>query len=239
MPRKLKDIDVDEISVVTAAANRRKFFIKKGALSMDQLLASLNSFLGADAVKMEELKKVPLSEEQAKEIQAAVDVLVKFKADFPDDVLAAVQQITKSAFLRPAVEEELTVEKIGARLSKATMAELKKLKEIVDRLVTTEEAKGEAETKKYAKVDPAVAARLAKLDLMEKAEEDRIRKAAEEKETSRDAALKKLQEDLDALKKTKGTSLQKKDDGTPETSETLKKKDECFGWPSLSSSKEA
>jgi gamma-glutamylcysteine synthetase len=239
MPRKILDIEIDEISVVDSAANRKKFFIKKGAIPMDELFKTLQSFLGADVVKEDELKKVPLSEEQAAEIQAAVATLAKYKADFPDDILAAVQSLAKAAVLRaPLPEVEVTIEKIGARLSKATLEDLKKIKELLDKLIPAEEAKDEEKTKKYAGVDPAVAARLAKLDTMEKAENERIQKAAADKEASLTATLKKLQDEVEALKKVKGVSLQKKAEAEPEA-EALKKKDDVFGWPSLAQREEA
>lgn len=239
MPRKILDIEIDEISVVDRAANRKNFFIKKqGATPMDQLLKALNEFLGADVIKEEELAKLPLSEEQAKEIQAAVAVLSKYKADFPDDVLAAVQSLTKSAFAaRPEVE--LTVEKIGARLSKSTMADLKKIKEILDKLIPAEEAKADEATQKAAGVTPEVAARLRKLDALEAAEAEAIRKAAADKETALTATIKKLQDDLEALKKTKGASLQKKAEGGEPDADSINKKGEPFVWTSLQGHEEA
>jgi hypothetical protein len=238
MPRKILDIEIDEISVVDAAANRKKFFIKKGAIQMDELLKTLQSFLGTDVIKDEDLKKVPLSEDQAKEIQAAVATLAKYKADFPDDILAAVQSLTKAAVLRaPLPEVELTIEKIGARLSKATLDDLKKIKELLDKLIPAEEAKPE-ETKKYAGVDPVVVARLQKLDSMERAEAERIQKAADAEKAAAAEALKKLQEDVESLKKIKGVSLQKKAGAEPEADD-VKKKDEPFVWTSLAQREEA
>jgi hypothetical protein len=150
-----------------------------------------------------------------------------------------VQSLTKAAVLRaPQPEAEITFEKIGARLSKATLADLKKIKELLDKLIPAEEAKAEEETKKYAGVDPATAARLAKLDLLEKAEGERIKKAAEDKEAALNTTIKKMQDELEALKKVKGVSLQKKAEAEPDA-EALKKKDDVFGWPSLAQREEA
>jgi hypothetical protein len=238
MPRKIIDIEIDEISVVDRAANRKKFFIKKGVNRMDLLLKALQSFLGEDVVKEEDLKKAPLSEEQAKEIQDAVAVLVKWKAEFPDDVLAAVQSLMKSAVMRaPAPEPELAVEKVRVWLSKATIADLKKVKEVIDRLIQSNEEKPE-DAKKGAGLPPEVAARLKKLDDLEAAEAESVRKAAADKETNLTATIKKLQDDLESLKKTKGQSLQKKAEGAEPGPDEVKK-GEPFVWTSLQGREEA
>lgn len=242
MPRKILDIDVDEISVVDLAANRKKFFIRKGAVPMDELLKALQTFLGADVVTAESVKKAELTEEHAAEIKAAVDVLAKYKADFPDDVLAAVQTLTKSAF--PARKDEpFNVEKYGAKLSKATVEDLKKIRDILNGLLPDLEAEAKKKsatplpTDPYAGLAPEVAERLRKLDGLEKAEAEAVAKAASDKEKALTEKVTKLEAEIDLLKKSRGASSQKTeaDGGT----DPLKKKSEVFEWTSLKSQEEA
>jgi len=241
MPRKILDIDVDEISVVDLAANRKKFFIRKGAVPMDELLKALQTFLGADVVTAEAVTKAELTEEQMAEIKSAVAVLAKYKADFPDDVLAAVQTLTKSAF--PArTDEPFNVEKVGAKLSKATVEDLRKIRDILNGLLPDLEAEAKKKSADggadpYAGLAPEVAARLKRLDEIEKAEAEAVRKAASDKEKALTDKVTKLEAEIDLLKKSRGVSSQKTeaDGGT----DPLKKKDEVFEWTSLQSHEEA
>lgn len=244
MPRKILDIDVDEISVVDLAANRKKFYIRKGAVQMDELLKTLQAFLGADVVKEDDFKtlKATLTEEQAAEIKSAVDTLAKYKADFPDDVLAAVQTLMKSALAAP-VEEPFNVEKYGAKLSKATVEDLKKIRDILNGLLPDleEEAKRKSATPPtdpYAGLAPEVAARLRKLDDLEKAEAAAVAKAADTEKKALTEKITKLEAEVELLKKSRGQSSQKTDEGDPEPKEKVQKKDEPFEWTSLRSQEE-
>lgn len=232
MPRPLKDIDVDEISLVDAGAVRKKFYIKKRRSLMD-LIELLKDFLGEDTeLTDEEIEKAgKLSEEAAKAISSAVSALNKFKDDFPPEILSALKTLTKFAsYGYPAkkaeevdfLKEMVDLEKAGARLSKATIEDLKKVAAIVEKLIGASEDK----VKKAAgdkvdidKLPDTVVARLEKLDRIEA-------EAVEKKQKEKDKEFTDMKKDVDMLKKiAKGEPVSKQLDEEEEDDDKDKDKD--------------
>jgi hypothetical protein len=82
--RELVDVEIDEISIVDNGANRKKFYIVKREGTMD-LKKALEEFLeGFDVEKA-------LSEDAIAAITKSLEILSRYKSDFPDDVLSACQ----------------------------------------------------------------------------------------------------------------------------------------------------
>jgi len=210
MARKLKDLDIEEISLVDAGAVRKTFYIKKQRRSLMDLIDILKDMLGPDTeLSDDEVKKAKeLTEDAAKAIAGALKILNKYKDDMPDDVLAAIKTLAKYAsYGYPAKKSadvdfvvELTdIEKAGARLSKATIEELKKAIEILRGII----GEREENLKKGASIDldklpPELKARLERL---QRWEEDQIRKQKEAEEREREELKKKIQELTDTVKK--------------------------------------
>ena len=88
-PRKLVDIDVDEITLCESAANRKTFFITKGR-KMDEFFKAIKLFLDG------EIGKATIS---GTELKKAMETLLAYKSDFPEDIKSALDVILKSAFL--------------------------------------------------------------------------------------------------------------------------------------------
>ncbi len=211
MARKLKDLDIEEISLVDAGAVRKTFYIKKQRRSLMDLIEILKDMLGPDTeLSDDEVKKAKeLTEDAAKAIAGALKILNKYKDDMPDDVLGAIKTLAKYAsYGYPAkksadevdfVAELTDVEKAGARLSKATIEELKKAIEILRGII----GEREENLKKGASIDlnklpPELKARLERL---QRWEEDQIRKQKEAEEREREELKKKIQELTDTVKK--------------------------------------
>jgi hypothetical protein len=258
MPRKLENIELDEISLVDAAANRKKFFILKRRESMDELIKLLKSMMGEDA-KDEELEKAKqLSEEAGKALKGALNILNKYKDDMPDDVVTAIKVLAKYAsYGYPEAKQksdELSkedIEKIGARLSKATLEQLKtakevlaaidlkslkKVSEIIDKLIS--ESSDVAKRADLSALPQDVREKVLKA---ERIEQEGLQKAADERiaaivKSSVEALIKPLQETVDKLAKTKG--IKKSLDGQVDDDPDHKGKDEADKWPSLSGRQE-
>jgi len=235
MARKLKDIDVDEISLVDAGAVRKKFFIKKRRSLMD-LIEILKDFLGEDTeLSEDELQKAKdLSDKAAKAISSALNMLNKYKDDMPSDVLNAIKTLSKYAsYGYPAkkaeevdILEDLTdVEKAGARLSKATIEQLKKIAEIINNLVGTAEEKvkkavGDVDT---GNLPDHIVAKLEKLQRIEEAEE--LKKQQEKDKVITDL-LGEVKKQGDLIKKlAKGEPISKQLDDDPEDPDEEKEKE--------------
>lgn len=229
MARKLKDIDVDEISLVDAGAVRKKFFIKKRRSLMD-LIEILKDFLGEDTELTEdELKKAKnLSDKAAKAISSALNMLNKYKDDMPSDVLTAIKTLGKYAsYGYPAQKAEevdilgemTNVEKAGARLSKATIEQLKKIAEIINGLIGAAEDKvkkaaGDIDTDKLP--DHIVA----KLEKLQKIEEAEDLKKQQEKDKIITDLLAEVKNQGDLIKKmAKGEPISKQLEDDPESDE--------------------
>jgi hypothetical protein len=133
-------LEVLEVSLVDAAANKKRFYLKKRRTSM-KFLDTIKKFLGGDLSK-EQIKKVgELPEDTAVEIVSALEVLKRNRDAWPDEFEDAVKALVKfSTTDYPLVESddegEMNLEKTGARLSKLTKEQLTGLRDIVAKLIT-------------------------------------------------------------------------------------------------------
>jgi len=136
MPRKLFDIDVDEITICASAASRKQFFIKKSKeKSMDKFVEVLKGFVVGeedDELTAEEIAKAEaLSKEAKATIENAVNTFAEYKQSMPDDLLEASIILVKQASFVDTVISKEDLEKAGAALSKQTRAQLTKVLEFL------------------------------------------------------------------------------------------------------------
>jgi len=244
MPRKLKDIDVEEISLVRSAANRRKFIILKKEFSKMEWIEILKSFLGEEdedfKLQDEDIEKAKqLPSGALKAITGALNILNKYKDVFPSDVLNAIKTLTKYAAYaypekksaEPTDEEyiEDLVEKAGAKLSKATKVQLLKIKKIVDDLLDQTQ---KSTKDKYGDLPEEVQKALDEYERLKKAEEERIRKAKEEEEKKQKEEFENLKKEIEELKKSieKKKRVRKGIEGQDDDGED---DDNTPKWPSL------
>lgn len=104
--RKLVDIDVDEVSIVDAAANRRRFYFVKREDKMDELKTLLKEIGVADG-DAERIAKQDIPADALSALKGALKTLSKYKEDFPDDVAKAIGTLASAAGSGyPEVEEE-------------------------------------------------------------------------------------------------------------------------------------
>jgi predicted RecB family endonuclease len=230
--RKIKDIDVAEISLVDFAANRKTFYLTKRRNTMEpkELKELFTEFLGVPEAELEVslAKAKELSQEAANAIKGALNMLSKFKDELPDPLLEAVKVLGKFASYgypaKKAVDPDIDVEKVGARLSKATLEQLKTIKDVIEKFLgegpnmkkvkaMLEDLIGKAEVIKGSNLPPEVAAKLARLDELEAKEKDEIKKAADKERDDLKATVKTLTDKVEKLEKSKGHSAQVKDDG--------------------------
>ena len=230
MPRKLFDIDVEEITLCGSAANRKKFFIKKMEDSMKKFMAEDDEDIEGVLEKEDIEKAEKLGDAPMKAIKGALNILSKYKADMPDDVLKAIKTLTKYAsYGYPAkkedevkkTEEELFAEavetvvkaaevddvekakKVVEQLSKATIKQLKKIVEICQKIIGNEEAK----VKKTDELPAEVARDLEELAALKKFKEDTLKEKEETRKQEIEDLKKereKLEKKVEELEKTKG-----------------------------------
>lgn len=244
MPRKLFDIDVDEITLTGSTANRKQFFIKKSKEKiMDKFIKALKGFVedeDGDELTTEEIAKAEaLGKEPREVIENALSTFEEYRESMPDDLLAATRILVKQASIIDAPISKEALEKAGATLSKANKAALTKVLDFLKgggpaiaslqallglKVEKTEQVVDDNGEKLSAETE----AKLEKLEEFEKAEKERIeteqaeiKKKAEEKE-------KELEERLEALEKQKGIkkSIDQKGDEDDEKKKDVKKDDE-------------
>lgn len=241
--RKIKDIEADEISLVDKSANRLKFFItKRRKIVMDELIKILKTMFGKDAISDDQISKVQgLPEEKATLLKTALEKIGSYEdVDFPEDLEGALNDIVKLAAFEypvpvPAEFDIEDIEKAGKTLSKATLAQLRKVAEIVKGLIGDKEdankgADGE-------KLSDATLAKLEKLAAFEKAEAEALKKTEEDekkKTTDELADLKKRLEKVEKKKPVKKGLEGQTGEGDDEDEDT-KKADDTFEWKSLTS----
>ena len=298
MSRKLKDIKIKEISLVTSPANRKMFFFAKQDLKRDSegnyICTNCENVLKQEIIdedesciqlecsecglkiniikekrnEMKELTEIyksfteeDFSEEQtelAKElsekskgaITASLNMLNKYKADMPADLLDAIKTMTKYATgayssptkksddaIKEAVEkaegelkdakEEL--EKAGKKLSKDTIEKIKAAVKALESLKTLlpedEIGKSDSPDKDFSedikKMSETLDGKITKVV-------DLISKMAEESKKADEEAAERLA----VLEKEKGT--RKGIDGNDDDDDDdIKKGDKNTMWPSL------
>ncbi len=134
-PRKLYDIDVDEITICASAANRKQFFIKKSKeITVEKFIEILKGFVvdeGEDDFTDEEIAKAgALGKEPKATLENALGTFAEYKESMPDELLAAAKIVVReAAFGHPVAKEDL--EKAGAKLSKSTVAQITKALELL------------------------------------------------------------------------------------------------------------
>ena len=218
---------------------------------MEQLIKLLKDLLGEDAIteeKTELLKSHP--EETINEITKALETLGGYDGDFPGEIVDSVKTLTKFASIdfpvakqdegKEKEEDEdfdAWFEKAGKRFSKTTLADLKKIKEAIDNILTEKEDDVKKNSQDGENLSEETIAKLEKLKEMEEKEAEAVKKAAEEKEKAKEDEIKEmkksqkeLQEKIEELElKTKKRGVKKGlDENTDEDEDT----DEDF-FPSM------
>lgn len=239
MPRKLIDIDVDEITLANATANRKQFFIKKSKEKiMDKFIDILKGFCvdeDDDELTKEEIAKAEaLGKEPMAVIENALNTFEEYKESMPDDLLAATKIIVKQAtFVDLPITKE-ALEKAGAALSKSTKAQLTKVLEFLKgspQAIASLQALLGLKVEKIEQVvnddeenltDETVA-KLEKLEQFEKDEKERIEKEATDAKKIAEDEKKDFEERLEALEKQKG--IKKSIDNKGDEDEEKNKKD--------------
>lgn len=207
---------------------------------MKEFIEELKKFMAEDdediegALEKEEIEKAEKVPDAAmKAIKGALNILNKYKADMPDDVLKAIKTLTKYAsYGYPAAKEDKKDEvkktdeevladsiqtlvkevevddlekakKIVEQLSKATIKQLKKIVEICQKIIGTEEAK----VKKADELPAEVARDLEELAALKKFKEDTLKEKEETRKQEIEDLKKereKLEKKVEELEKTKG-----------------------------------
>ena len=227
MARRLKDMDIEEVSLVEAGAVRKKFYIKKRRDLMD-LLEILKEVLGEDTeLTDEEIAKIKaLGEDNSKGITDALNLFKDYVDQFPPELAEALTALVKSACYGYPVEdpqeidvlaEMLDVEKAKGWLDKATVAKLKKIIDTLTNMVTVKEGDFKKKTNVDPdKLSPEVVARLEKLDALEEAE---LKKEKDDKDkviTDLVESVKTMNDNITKLAKGKPISKQLKDEPDPD-----------------------
>lgn len=227
---KIKDIDVAELSLVDFAANRKVFSIIKREDQMDELIKLLKSFIGATEEELKEWieKAKDLPAEAINAIKGALNLLKKYEDVLPDDLMPAIKTLGKYAsYGYPAKKEksadpDIDVEKVGARLSKATLEQLKMIKEVIEKFLgegpnmkkvklMLEDLIKTADVAKSQNLAPEIAAQLQELETYKKKEQEDLKKAEAKEMKDLKDLVKKQGDEITELKKSKGKSAQAKD----------------------------
>lgn len=190
--RKLKNINIDELSLVESAANRKKFFIKKEK-AMEKFIELLKGLFGEEGLTEDDIAKAKeLSDETVEAITGALNVIGEYSDAFPEKFNEAQLTLLKQASCGQVVEKaKLTdedfatylienIEKVGASLSKATRAQIERIRDICAKMLETktEKKKGDAEEEKLS---TETLDKLDELERLKKAEADRVKKETDVK----------------------------------------------------------
>jgi hypothetical protein len=203
---------------------------------MENFLKEIKVLYEDGEFEVEKAGKIP--EDAMKAITGALNILNKYKSDFPADVLDAIKTLGKYAsygYGYPAKKEkaddgEIDVEKIGAKLSKATLEELKKIQTILEGLI------GTAEVIKMEKLPEDIRKKVEEYDRIKKEEQEKLKQADAAKIKTLEDKIKALEEEnaklKDELKTKKG--IQKGIKGQ----DADKGDEKTILWPSLTSTEE-
>jgi len=244
MANKLKDIEIDEISLVDFPANRKKFLIIKNEKNTHKSLAMQGDFgitnlrknkmkelrklfedyFGDDFKKeeFEKFEKAEIKTEDIKILKDALGLVNKYKDDFPDDLKSAVGVLAKSSIPEEKTTKEVktdsdlkdALEKAGATLSKSTVTKINQAIEILGKLVGFE-TKKKSDTEM---IKDEIAA-------LKKSIED-AGKVEEENETEKlNKTVDDLKKRLETVEKSKGVKKSLDNEGGNESSE--------FKWTSF------
>lgn len=224
MPRKIFDLEISEITLCGSAANRKKFFIKKMEVKVEDFIKELQKFMAEDDQNEEE--KVLTEEDVAKAeklpekvmgaIRGALNILNKYKSDMPDDVLAAIKTLAKyAAYGYPVAKKADEVKKTDDE----------KLVEAVEVMAKAAEADVEKAGKVIGQLSKATIEQIKKIvEICNKLigeKETKVKKLEElPPEVARDL------EELAELKKFKADTLREKDEAQKKEVAELKKSKE-------------
>ena len=238
MPRKMYDIDVDEITLTGSTANRKQFFIKKSKeKAMDKFIEILKGFVvdeDDDELTKEEIEKAEaLGKEPKAIIENALNTFEEYKESMPDDLLAATRILVKQAtFVDVPIKKE-DLEKAGAALSKANKVALAKVLDFLKgaspaiaslqallglKVEKTEQVVDDDGEKLSAETE----AKLEKLEQFEKDEKERIETEQVEIKKKAEEKQEEVDDRLEALEKQKG--IKKSIDKTGDDDDDDKKK---------------
>ena len=197
MPRKLFDIEINEITLCKSPANRKKFFIKKMEDSMKEFIEELKKFMAEDdedienALTKDEIAKAEkIGEKEMKALKEALGIVSQYE-DIPDDLEKAILTlVAKASYDYPVVEEEIG--KAGAKLSKTTQAQIKmaldhikdgpKAIDILKTLLGIETKKAVKKEGDEENLSAETIERLERLEEFEKKEKEDLSKEAEKKQ---------------------------------------------------------
>jgi len=147
-PRKLEDVEVDEVSFVDNPANRKKFYLikrnKKENKMEDLKVSKINDMfrnLSQRDLSKEDLEKVSGVFEELNKAEEAADLINQFTNDMPKELQNAIgiyiNKLADTVLSEKEIESEDDkekdeaegIEKVGARFSKKTLDMLKQLSE--------------------------------------------------------------------------------------------------------------
>lgn len=240
MPRKMYDIDVDEITLTGSTANRKQFFIKKSKeKSMPKFIEVLKGFVedeDGDELTTEEIKKAEaLAKEPMEIIENALTTFEEYRESMPDDLLAATRILVKQAtFVDIPVSKE-ALEKAGAALSKANKAALTKVLDFLKGAhpaitslqallgLKVEKTQQVVDDEGGEKLSAETEAKLEELEQFKKAETERIEKEEKEKKKKDEDEKQELKDRLEALEK--GKPVKKSIDKEGDDDDNKNKKD--------------
>jgi len=214
MARKLKNVTIEEITLCGEPAIKKKFYIKKfGGLKMDKLLEVLKKILGDEEINDTSIEKIKaLPEENVENLRKALDEIEGFQENFPPALDEAFLSLAKSAtYDYPVKESEAEldfedVKKAGASLSKATVAQLKKIQEIIEKLIGEKTKKFKKEgSEEEIEIPEDIQKRLDKLDKIEKEAKEKAEKEAKEKAEKEEKEKAELLKRIEKLEKKRGT----------------------------------
>ena len=246
-PKKIKDLDIEEISLVQRAANRRTFSLTKEETKQmyDKLITLLKKWFSEEELTEERqaaIKAMP--EDLQKANLQALEIMEEYREDdlMPEDFKKVMKAyidvaISPKEKKEDKKETELTpdnfIEKAGAAFSKATKEQIEKAIGILNALLN----KGGGEDKETKKgLTPEQINLLAKAQAIIDREELAKKAADEAKEKDRDSKIDDLLKQVAELKKNRGTSkqIQKDEEGEEdEDGKTKTKKAVVDKFPSI------
>ena len=203
--RKLTEIDIDEISLVDIPAIKTTYFIVKRDSGsektkkevnevMDELIKLYKSLYKDEIAKDMKPEMKTFAKEDIKILKNALDIFKKFREDLPDELAEEIVNLAKYAVSeypkeeKEEVKKEDEVEKSGAKLSKDSLANLKKAIECLMSILPEED---QPEVKKTdEKVEDE------EKEKVEKKEEPKEEEKVDEKEEGFEKSLKELKESI-------------------------------------------